>query len=289
LNRLKPFKNRDGRRLQTNCRVVSFLSGKGGVGKSVLSFNMADRLAGLGRRVLLVDADFGFGNIHLLANKQCDYGIGHFMAGQLSLKEAVISINGNFDILASVRKGPAFEQVTVSESAGMVQRLTEQGRNYDLILIDHGSGISEAATIIANGSDLIMLVMVPELTSISDAYGLYKLLLETNSDITCGVLLNRTGTDEDEDYISKKFGALTERFLGRVPMFLGSIAENELFRKSIAAQKPVAAIDTDSVVVQPLTELCRQLCRVLFESVERLQLSQEKTINNIKATADIKE
>ena len=289
MNRMKLFNGQDGHHHQTATRVVSFLSGKGGVGKSILSFNIAERLSKLGRKVLLVDADFGFGNIHLLANKHSDYGTGHFMTGQLSLKEAVITFNDNFDILASIGHGPAFEQISVSESAGLVERLTEQSRDYDLILIDHSSGISKAATIIANSSDLNLLVMVPELTSISDAYGLFKLLLETNSKITCGVVLNRAGSDEDEEYISKKFGALTERFLGRVPMFLGSIADHELFRKSIASQKPVAAIDTDSVVVQPLTELCRKLCRVLLEPAKRLQLSQVKTINNIKATADIKE
>ena len=279
-----------GRPLSDGPRVISFLSGKGGVGKSVLSFNAATILAATGgRKVLLVDADFTAGNVHILANRCCEYGIGHFMGGHVPLGEAVTEAGCNLDILASMWNGPAVDQADVTTSATAMKRLREQGGQYDFILVDHSSGISSAATVMAHGSDINVLVLVPELTSISNCYGLFKTLLEANSNIDCRLLLNRAMAVEDAEYIQNKFLALTEKFLGQVPPFIGYLFEDDLYRRSIASQKPILEIDSNSQAVQRLRALCAGLTGDQNGPAGRINNTTQREINNNKALADIRE
>ncbi len=270
-------------------QLISFLSGKGGVGKSILSFNFAERLAAIGMQVLLVDADFSTGNIHILANVPCERGIGHFLSGEMSLKEAVTPVTDNFDILGSTWQGSAPVQSDVSGAASMVERLREQASGYDVVLIDHSSGISEASTVIAHGSNINVLVMVPELTSISDCFGLVKTLVTANRNIDCRLLVNRTISAEETDQVQGKFLALTEQFLNFAPRFLGHINQNDLFRNSVAAQKPLSEVDSEGLVSGSLTDLSCQLLGVVAPTREGIDPQPTMEVNELEATADIRE
>ena len=239
--------------------LVSVLSGKGGVGKSVIAFNLADRLASLGARVLLVDADLATGNIHILAAVQSEYGIREFADGRLSLAEAVRPVAPNLDILTSTVVDPGESSWTVAGAVETARQLRRQATGYDLVVLDHGSGISDPATVLASASDLNFLVLVPELTSIADCYGLFKYLSKSNQAVNCSLLLNRVRTPDEAEYVRTKFQAVAERFLGGVPGFAGYLSEDETVRKSIAGQKPVAAVAPDSAVVGELGSIARRL------------------------------
>lgn len=246
--------------------LVSVLSGKGGVGKSVIAFNLADRLASLGARVLLVDADLATGNIHILANVQSEYGIREFSDGRLGLAEAVRPVAPNLDILPSAVTGPGESSGPVAVAVETARQLRRQATGYDLVILDHGSGISEPATVLASASDLNLLVLVPELTSIADCYGLFKYLKKANRAVNCSLLLNRVRSADEAEYVKTKFQAVAERFLGDVPGFTGYLSEDDTVRKSIAGQKPAAAIAPDSAVVGELGSIARRLADKHFRS-----------------------
>jgi len=275
--------------LNNGVKIISILSGKGGVGKSILSFNMAERLASMGLKTLLVDADINFGNLHILANVNAEYGVKQFADKTLSLKEATTRINNNLDILASSGGTVDFDYDNVKAAANMVKNLRQQARDYDLIIIDHSSGVSKTATIMAHASDLNLLVLVPELTSISDCYGLFKHLKKTDSAINCRIIVNRITASEDPDYLFSKFCAISERFIGTVPVIFGYVPESELFRKSIAAQSAISAVNIESAAAQAVTELAVNARRLLGLSAKKVQFNNLQTINKTTAFADIKE
>lgn len=270
-------------------QLVSLLSGKGGVGKSILAFNLAERLVAVGQRVLLIDTDFACGNVHIMANANCERGLGHFLANDCSLAEAVTPTECGVDILASTWSTPPSIESDVRAIAGLVESIRREASNYDFVLFDHGSGVSEASIVIAHGSDLNLIVMVPELTSIADAYGLYRRLIETNANIDCRLLINRVESDEEAFGLIDKFKAMTEQFLSMKPSFFGHLAETELFRSALAAQQPAASIAAQSPAVQALTSLARKITGE-FEPAFSISSDQSpNTVNSIKATADIKE
>jgi len=263
--------------------LVSILSGKGGVGKSVTAFNLAETLASSGRRVLLVDADISTGNIHILANLKSDYGIREFADGRLSLAEAVRPFAPNFDILPSTSTGAAAEAGTVSGAVNIARQLRFQGTGYDLVILDHASGISDPATVIASASDLNLLMLVPELTSIADCYGLFKYLKQTNESVNCSLLLNRVEGDEEADYVRSKFLAVADRFLGDVPSFMGHLSEAIALRQSVARQEPVATVAPDSRIVRDFSALAQKLADQCLRS---RPAGTNQKINNHAATAD---
>ena len=258
MNRLNLFK-REAEFAPSAIRVISVLSGKGGVGKSLIAYNLAERMAARGLKVLMVDADFRCGNLHILANVHCDYGLRQFVDGVLSLAEAVTSINERLDILPTSWNENVLETSNVMGTAQWMNKLREQSLDYDYVVIDHSSGVSDQIAVMAHACDLNLLVLVPEITSIADCYGLYKYLISANANINCRLLLNRLERPEEVEYIRKKFNALSERFLSRKPGYAGYLPESDDFRRAVAAQQPLAEVSPESLVLQALNKLGREL------------------------------
>lgn len=269
--------------------VVSILSGKGGVGKSLVTFNLAHTLASTGNRVLLVDADFSSGNLHILANARCEAGVRQYVAGELGLAQAITSLSDGIDLLGASYSGAVVEQFDVSTTANLIADLRRDGAGYDYILLDHASGISNAATVLAHGSNVCLLVLVPELTSIADAYGLFKYLVETNPNLDCRLVVNRCQHVDEPGYIREKFMALTTRFLGQAPKYLGHLDETPLVRRALALQRPLLQVDPEHLIVQQFTRLTGRLTAAgsaVSDHEFSLTVTDDK---KTPAAADIKE
>ncbi len=270
-------------------RFVSILSGKGGVGKSVLAFNLADRIASFGQRVLLVDADFTFGNLHILANRECHVGFAGLVDGNLPLETCVTQLSSQVDLLGAAQgRSLDAESWSATTVAKILSRLRKEGTEYDVIMFDHASGKSTAATLLAHGSDINLLVVVPELTSISDCFGLFKHLTKQAA-LDCRILINRAQSVEEADYLHKKFGAVTEKFVGRAPKCIGFVQEEPLVRQAVAAQAPLASLNGNSVAVQSLNRIAQSLLRDLRPASPVRRSASQLDYNVNAAAADIRE
>ena len=269
-------------------RVMSILSGKGGVGKSVIAFNLAERLSTVGK-ALLVDADVFTGNAHILANVGCGYGWPEYCSGKLTFQEAVTVVTPSLHLLGSPKSPAIGEEPGSGDVARAIERLRRDARAYQHVIIDHPSGVSEAAIVIALASDLNMLVLLPELTSISDAYGLFKHLDSKSKTVTAGMLVNRCESPEEAGYIHQKFGAVTERFIGKAPEFLGHLSEDASWRQAVANQSAIAATAPESIAVKELNELSQHLINGAGRHQRPARPEPPATTNNQPAKADIRE
>ncbi len=292
MNRFEDKKTTPRRINSGTVKVVSILSGKGGVGKTVLVVNLAERMAALGARVLLVDGDINCGNAHIVTNTGCDYGFREFIRGDLSLREAITTTAHGFDLMAAGAGQPVFVDGDIKPIATTMINLRRVAKDYDIILMDHGSGISKADTVMAHGSDVTLLTFVPELTSISDCYGLYKHLRATDGAIDVRLLANRATSQQEAHFVFGKLCALSERFLGHAPALIGYVSESRLFRESVAGQTTLSRLSRQSSAIQELTLIAANIFKSfgwpVSASVTAL-LSTEKTINETAAPADIRE
>jgi len=236
-------------------RLISVLSGKGGVGKSVISFNLAERMAAAGRWVLLVDADFTGGNQHILANVDAPCGVADLASGELTLAEATTPIAERFDLLAMTDLPLDSDLQEVGPAAELAARIREQAAGYDFVLIDHCSGVSEAMVVLAHTSDICLMIAVPELTSICNAYGLYKHLVAAHRRIDTRLVINWARGEFEAPYIAGKITALAQRFLTIAPIYLGSLPEDPAVRSSIASQTPLAATDPAAPIVAAIEHI----------------------------------
>jgi flagellar biosynthesis protein FlhG len=266
--------------------MVSVLSGKGGVGKSVIAYNLAERAATSGYRTLLVDADYACGNLHILANTDPADGFEKFAQGQGTLNDLAVTLNENLYLLARSSFGPIESLSSLSQIARCAARLRQQSNGFDLVVVDHGSGINTVATVFAGTSDRNLLVMVPELTSISDCYGLYKYLRQTDHAIDCRPLLNRVESETEAEYLWARFAAVVEQFLKETPRQAGVLPEDTAFRSSVANQQPISVVAPDSPVLQALDKIIRALNS---RSSAATTDSQPQEINVLTAPADIRE
>lgn len=284
MNRLKS----DPRSDRTGVKVISLLSGKGGVGKSMLTFNLGERLAAEGYRVLIVDADTACGNLHILANTHCSYSFVDFANGVRKLADSTCQITNLLDLLPSPssviieEERPGFE-VGLSD---LIARIRLQAINYDLVLIDHPSGISSRITEIASNCDANLLVIAPELTSIADGYGLFKRLVSQSKTLDCRFLINRAESEAEAEHVAGKFLAITERFIGQTPDFAGFVLESQLIKTSIGRQLPIAAIEPQAKDIQSLKDISRRLVRSLQIHLQSQRVENSADINLRPAMAD---
>ena len=131
-----------------------------------------------------------------------------------------------------------------------------------------------------------LLLLVPELTSISDCYGLCKYLYQANQAVDCRLLINRVESDDEADHIWTKFAAMAEQFLGRVPSLAGTLLEDKAVRQSIASQRPIIEISPKSLVAQALAGIVRNLMAELSPTTVG---NSTLEINSVTATAEVRE
>jgi flagellar biosynthesis protein FlhG len=262
-------------------RFLAVTSGKGGVGKSVIAFNLADRLSA-SARVLLVDADFHAGNLHLLANVVPMAGWqGTDFAGGGS--PAVTRIHDRLDLLASAgtdgRALPDMPYLNV-----FLKHLRMEAKAYDFVIFDTATGILPQTTLILVAVDEIILITTPELTALSNSYALYKVLAGNKTRPNVALLVNHEDRPDQLAYIRDKFNTITRQFLGHIPGFLGGLGHDRIMVEAVAGQTSLGRIAPENALSAAFAALAGRLA-----AGARVDQITWETINITALEADIRE
>ncbi|HTY64948.1 MAG TPA: MinD/ParA family protein [Acidobacteriota bacterium] len=155
---------------------IAVISGKGGVGKTVITANLAARLSSTGRRVLVVDADLGLANLDILLDVEPEFTMLDALHGMQPPEKVLVHTSKGFDLLPGGSGLPEGTTLTQSLSEGMATILSSIEHRYDVILFDAGAGVGDVVLFFANLADEILLVATPEPTSLMDSYATIKIL-----------------------------------------------------------------------------------------------------------------
>jgi len=155
---------------------IAVLSGKGGVGKTVITANLAARLSSGGRRVLVVDADLGLANLDILLDVEPEFTMLDALYGTQSPETVVVHTSKGFDLLPGGSGLPEGTTLTRGLSEGIESILSSIENRYDVILFDAGAGVGDVVLFFASIADEILLVATPEPTSLMDSYATIKIL-----------------------------------------------------------------------------------------------------------------
>ena len=269
--------------------VVAVMSGKGGVGKTVVSYNLAYNTASEGCRTLLIDADWNFGDLHIHANISPVASLADAVDGTMTFDEVITEINDNLHLIAS----PAVKEI---DRGFDKDRLTDffagirvTASQYGYVIIDTSPAGLDILIPIAGTADINFLVLVPELTSIADTYGLFKYLVGSVGNMSAAVIVNRAESSNDAEYITGKLSYLTDKFLG-TPLSGGTyIPEDRQVRRALAAQKPLLIAAPESPAARGLVELHKLLLQGQLRGSIRQAIIEPADINDETIVADIKE
>ena len=227
-----------------NARVISVTSGKGGVGKSNTSVNIALQFQRQGKIVIIFDADFGLANIEVMFGIIPKYNLGDLMFKGKELKEIITPGPEGVGFISGGSGIAKLVNLDKEQIKRLVGKLSELDELADVIIIDTGAGISSSVMEFLVASPETILVTTPEPASITDSYALLK-ALSMNEDYSpekCKVKLiaNRVGKKEEGQNLYEKLSAVSSRFLNIELEYLGAIPFDNNITKAVMTQEPVS-------------------------------------------------
>lgn len=235
----------------------AFVSGKGGVGKSVLALNMGQALSALGHRVLLLDADLGLANLHVLANVDPGGRLERVLARAESLSEAITPLPFGPHLLAA-ENGQSVCLLSGTDAAeGLAETLGRLHAEYDYVLVDTPRGLSEASLRFCRACDRTLLVTTDEPTALTNTYAWFKVASLEEQALPVWLIANGT----DDPHLQSRFTALCERFLGRAPFWAGQVPRDPQVGRAVARQKPLCEEAPRSPAWLAIKQLTNQLQR----------------------------
>jgi flagellar biosynthesis protein FlhG len=240
-------------------RVVAITSGKGGVGKTNVTANLAVALAHLGRRVMVLDADLGLGNLDVLLGLTPVFSLADVLSGQQRLRDVVVPGPGGITVLPAGSGFQNLTSLTDQQIRKLQSEMDELQEQTDILLIDTGAGIGRNVTSFATMAQDIIVVACPEPTSLTDAYALMKVLSTEYSERRFRLLVSMTRTPTDGRDVYRKLSLVAERFLHISIDFLGSIPFDPRLTEAVCQQRPLVELYPQSKAAQAFLELAHDL------------------------------
>ncbi|MBI4569250.1 MAG: MinD/ParA family protein [Planctomycetes bacterium] len=232
---------REARRRGT--RVFAVTSGKGGVGKTHTAANLAVVLSQAGFRVIAVDLDLGLANLDLLMDIEAPYNLSHVINGAKSIKEVMVS--GPAGVLV-VPGANGFEQIAnldLKERQHLMQSLMELERSADILILDTGAGIHENVIKFCRMADDIVVVAMPEHTSVTDAYATIKLIAAHPKHGRIHLLVNKGDDERSSMKVAEGLAAICKQYLELDLNLLGWVKDDKVVVESMKARVPYTLFD----------------------------------------------
>ncbi|WP_431733198.1 MinD/ParA family protein [Hylemonella gracilis] len=194
-------------------RVLAVTSGKGGVGKTFVSANLAAALARRGLRVLVLDADLGLANLDVVLNLYARITLHDVLTGKAKLEQAIVPAPGGFSVLMGGSGMAEYARLTPDMRDKFTQVLNTLTPRYDVVLLDTGAGISDAVLFAISLASEVLLVATPEPTSLTDAYATIKVLVNQQRRPRIHMIVNQASRPGDGRAITMQLQQVVERFV----------------------------------------------------------------------------
>lgn len=238
--------------------IYSVVSGKGGVGKTSLSINLAIKLQEKGKKVLILDADIGMSNANILLGIAASKNLSQVINGSSSFKDIIIKGPEGIDLVSGGMDLFLIESLGKSEQEGIIKSLEELGE-YDIIIIDNGGGINKHSLTFSSFADEIILVTTPEPTALTDAYRVLKANSLCKVKMSTFVVVNQVIDDFQGEETFTKLKNTCKKFLNIELESLGYILNDLRVNKSIMEQVPLVISYPKSLASENIDNIANKL------------------------------
>ncbi len=218
-------------------QVIAVTGGKGGVGKTNVSVNLSIALARRGHRVALFDADLGLANVDVMLGLAPARNLEDVLRGDCALEDAMVSGPENVQIFPAASGTRHMVNLGVAEHNGLVHAFSALDDDFDYLIVDTAAGLADGVVTFVRAAQEVLIVVCDEPTSITDAYGLIKLLNRDHGLTRFRVLANMVKSPQEADQVFRKINQVTDRFLDVALQPAGMIPADECVRKAVKRQR----------------------------------------------------
>ncbi len=261
-------------------KIVAVTSGKGGVGKTNVVANLSVSLSELGKKVVVLDADFGLANLDVLLGLTPRYHLGHVLFGNKTLTEIMVQGPKGIRIIPASSGLQRMSELTSAQRNHLVESFANLDSDTDYFIIDTAAGISRNVIHFLLAAQEVVVVSAPEPTAIVDAYAVIKIILVEDPKKPIQVLINSVENAEDAHEVFCQINSVVKRFLNREIDYLGHIERDSHVPQAVRSQMLV----THRFPNAPASRCFRDLARRVAQQGSGDQISDglvwEKLLND---------
>lgn len=218
-------------------KVISITGGKGGVGKTNVSLNLAMALAQLGKKVLVLDADLGLANCDVMLGLRVEKNLSDVLAGRATLDDILVEGPFGIKIVPATSGNQDMTELSPVEHASLIRAFSELQTPVDVLLVDTAAGISDMVLSFSRASQDVLVVVCDEPSSITDAYALMKILSRDHGVEKFKIIANMVRSIKEGQELFAKLTRVTDRFLDVSLELVATIPHDENVRRAARKQK----------------------------------------------------
>ena len=256
-----------GEQAERYARVIAVTSGKGGVGKSNVALNLAVAFQRLGKMSLVLDADLGMANIHLLAGIQPAYSLKDLLRTDLEISELITQGPEGIGIVAGGSGVIALADSTAAQRAPLLGALERMERHAEIIMVDTAAGMGAGVRDFLMAADEVLFVLTPDLTSLADAYGLLKALHAKEFDRPLYLVVNMASSMKQAADVAIRFSNCARQFLGVEVDNIGYILRDATVSAATVRRSPYLVFDPQAKVSRNTFAIAKALLKAGNEEI----------------------
>lgn len=240
-------------------RVIAVTSGKGGVGKTNISVNLAYALLSLGKEVVVLDADLGLANVDVLLGTVPKLHLGHAIDGRADIIDLIYDAPGHLKLIAGGSGVGDLADLPEADLQRFIRSLRRLEGETDFLVMDTGAGLGRAVTNFVLAADMVLVVTTPEPTAITDAYAVIKTVVRKNEAADIKLIVNQAQSRLDAEEAADRLGTTVLRFLGTSIEYLGAVPDDREVPRCVRSQQPFFLQSPGCGASQAVLELARKL------------------------------
>ncbi len=250
---------------------ISILSGKGGVGKTNLALNLSYSLHNAGRNVLLMDCDLGLANVDVMLGISPERNLQDLLQSHYSSKDVVVSLeNPGFDFLPAASGVPELVEMDEDMQAVLFEKLTGLINRYDYLILDLGAGINNTVLSFAAMTQVRLVVVTSEPTSLTDSYALMKVLNSQHGIKDFLIVINQAESPAEVKQTFERLHAACAKFLGINIRLLGSVRHDPTVTEAVRRQKPLVRFAPQCNAAKDIGNVATKIARFRADNLEAL-------------------
>lgn len=240
-------------------RVIAVTSGKGGVGKTVFTINLAIALAAQGQRVFIIDTDLGTANVDVLLRLSPKYNLTHLLTGDKNLLDITLPGPGNIAVIPGGSGLQELTQMSDRQFAQVINSFNQLDGLADIILLDTGAGISRDVSNFLLAADEIILITTPEPHAITDAYAITKVMHNLKCQAKQMLVINRAEHQIEADNIAARLLTVMRQYLKAEAEYIGYITDDRIISRSLKEQRPLMLSYPAAIPARNINDIASRL------------------------------